>query len=221
MSQSPQDQPSKKKPELKKSRSQGWSWPHLVSAQSKKSAAGSLHTPDEQAEISATSNEEESLRQYSAPRSPGSVAPDTTSSAAPGSEATVSEDQNTQDAGSQDKQKADTRENEPSARKEADTQHKEEAGQSEHAKEGIAQHAQDGNEIASRQPEVKEKSSECGDECMARWTQDPCDQNNCDHGEESLRSSSDLSADAEEHTTHHEGNKGALDSSEHGMLHGL
>ena len=204
MPQPPQDQPYKKKPELRSSKSQGWSWPHLVSAQSKKSAAGSLHTPDEQAEVSPTAKEEDSIRQPSPTRSSRSVTPSGTGSLTPSCETAVPEDQNIQNNGSENKQETDPRKSGPDAEKDASHQHEEGAAQSRQTQEKDVQQTEDSDETSSTQERVRDTSSSCSDECMNRWLQDPCNEKNCDHAEESSHSRSDASTDEEENAAHHE-----------------
>lgn len=202
---------------MKRSKSQAWTWPHLVSVQPKKSATPSLYTPDEQTEISPTTEEENSHRQCSPPRSPASS---TTGSIVISRRAVVSENQNTR----QDKSEINrnTEEITPLAkdsfRHGKDTGHQpaEEGAQFQHAVEESDQHAEDDNKIASELEKVNEETCRSGDECLDRWTREPCNESDCDHGEESSQSSSDASADVEEHAAHHERTP---ENSESSMLH--
>ena len=223
MSHPSQDYNYKKRPELKQSKSQGWSWPHLVSVQPKKSATASLCTPDEETEISPTEKKEGSVHQHSSPRRPLSPASSTTGSAAPPRETVVSEDQNIQQAESEIKENAEKNvshgEDNLQHNKDANYQHVEQGAQDQRTEEKNVQHAEDDSEVTSAPEQVAQRASSCGDECVDNWTREPCNASNCDHDEESSLSSSDASAFAEEHTTHDKGAKRTSGGSESSMLH--
>ncbi len=221
----------KKRPALKKSRSQGWSWPRLVAVQPKKSASASLYTPDEQSEASPTTaggDPDHQNSPQSPHHSPQSPTSSNTESAAPFGGAVVSDHRNVQQAESEIEQNAEgetalagndsqhvkaagqsqvdegahlqhAKEDNPQQTKDSSQQHVDEGVQFKHTEEEYAQHTEDEHKIASEPEKVDEKASRCGDECLDRWASEPCNESNCNHGEESSQSRSDASADAEEH----------------------
>lgn len=219
MSQPTQGYTRKRPPGLKKSKSQAWTWPHLVSVQPKKSAASSLYTPDEQTEISPMTGEEKSRHQCSPPRSSASS---TTGSIIISRRAIIPENQNTQEDKSNFK--SDNEKIAPLAEggsqhgKDASYQPAEEGAKLQHTEDND-QNADGDKKTASEPEEVDGKASRSGDECLDSLTRAPCNESNCDQGEESSQSSPDVTADAEEHAAHHEGAKGTHESSESSMLH--
>lgn len=206
-----------KRPGLKKSKSQGWAWPHLVSVQANKPATSSLHTPDEQNETSPMT-EEKSRHQCSPPRSPASS---TTGSVIISRKAIVLENQNTQQDRS--KFKSDTEEIAPPV--EGSSQHgkdasfppAEEEAPSHHTDDND-QNADDDNKIVTEPEKVDEVASRTDDERVDNLTPAPRSESNRDHGEESSQSSPDVTADAEEHAAHHGGANISPESSESSML---
>ena len=223
MSQPPQYFNYKK---VKKSKSQGWSLPHLVTVQAKKTPAASLHTPDEQTEISAMTKEENSLHQSSPPRSPGSPASITPGSTATSHRDVVFDDKSIQYAKSEIEQDAEENaelaEDDSHRDNEVSHQHVEAEIPSQHGEEENGQYAEDDNTTAARPKEVEEKPSHHIDSILDRSTLKPCDERICDHGEEPSITSSDASgnAEAEEYADRHETTKHTLESAKYGKLQG-
>ena len=219
MSQPPQEFSYKK---VKKSKSQGWSWPHLA-AVPKKPASTSLHTPDEQAEVSATATEENTIHQSSPPRSPHPLAASPSDSATPPGEADVPEDQNLPHA------EGDTEQNaQEDAQLERKTTQPDKGASLEQAEEGDLpydaeeeddQHVEYTNTIAQDPEKADEKASSHSEESLERPKHEPCSENNHNHGEGSSKPNFEATADAERQTTHQESAEDALENPGSSMFH--
>ena len=219
MSHSPQEFSYKK---VTNPKSQGWSWPHLA-AVPKKPATTSLHTPDEQTEVSPTATEENTVHQSSPPRSPNPLATSASGSATPHSEADLSEDQNTQHNKDDTEQKPEANthvtEEKPQHEQEAGLQHNEKKDPSQGAEELNHQHAENSNTVAPGPERLDETPSGHNNERPESTGLEPCSGNKCDHGEESSKPSFEETAEAEKHEAHDETTERTSESPESSMLH--